>query len=221
MSPRQGGTGPLAQRPTHSGKSLELLGLAGVKTRRRVTLKVGRGRKDDGDEYEDSGMEASADEVEVDRAPKASQSRPPKKKRRVVSTATIGSDEEPAPTASTRKSKAQKKRQDGWPTYISRPRCTHCMRRGFACRSFVLPERGPPRFACEHCHDRKQQCTLTAPRRLAYSQGKLLDAGGSSMDVNEDETVAPVSSKRRRERVPKQGEGTGRQKGRGQGKGQG
>src|SRR5258705_184474 len=95
-SPSHGGTGPSAQRPTDSGKSLELLGLAGVKTRRWVTLKVGRGRKDDGDEYEDSGMEASADEMEVEMASKASQSRPPKKKRRVVSAATIGSDEEPA-----------------------------------------------------------------------------------------------------------------------------
>src|SRR5258705_12615809 len=84
-------------------------------------------------------MEASADEMEVDRAPKESQSRP-RKRRRIVSAATIGSEEDPAPKAPKRKPKADEGRKDGWPTYISRPRCTRCMRRGLRCRSFVLPQ---------------------------------------------------------------------------------
>src|SRR5258707_14818121 len=176
-SPNMVGTEASNQRPTHSGKSLELLGLAGMKVTRRVNLKMGRSRRDDGDEYEDSGVEGSADEMEVDSEPKEKQSRPPRKKRRIVSAATIGSEEEPAPKGPKRKPKADEERKDKWPTYVSRPRCSRCMRSGLRSRTFVLPQRGPPRFACEHCHQRKQQCPLTAPRRLAYSQGQLLDGG--------------------------------------------
>ena len=218
-SPYMVGTEASNQRPTHSGKSLELLGLAGVKVTRRVNLKMGRSRRDDGDEYEDSGVEGSADEMEVDSEPKEKQSRPPRKKRRIVSAATIGSEEEPAPKGPKRKPKADQERKDKWPTYVSRPRCSRCMRSGLRCRSFVLPQRGPPRFTCEHCHQRKQQCPLTAPRRLAYSQGQLLDGGELSMDVDEEEeTPAPVASKRKPQRVSERGEGTEKKKGKGKAK---
>src|SRR5258705_5558394 len=61
--------------------------------------------------------------------------------------------------------------------------------------------RSPPRFACEHCHQRKQQCPLTAPRRLAYSQGQLLDGGESSMDVKSVDLGGRVSLDRKSTRL--------------------
>jgi len=175
---------PKEKRPTTSGKSLELLETVGLIKRKRVTLLLGgKGGSEDFDgNEEDELSDGSDDHMVVDETPRDTIiHRPQRKKRHIVSSATVISDEE---METTWKVIDEDKVYEGWEMYLSEKTCAHCAAVGIVCRSFRLQSRGPPRFACCRCHDLKRMCEFTKPRRLAYVRVKK--TGRRALTIDDD-----------------------------------
>jgi len=133
------------KRPTTSGKLMELLELAGLTKRKRVMLLLtGQGGEEDFKECrEDVSADGSDHRMDVEGTPKDSvRIQRQRKKRRVVSSATILSDDESGEKICGLVD--EDRVYDGWEIYESKRSCVHCARVGVLCRSFRMRSHGTP-----------------------------------------------------------------------------
>jgi hypothetical protein len=185
-------------RPTTSGKSLELLEQNGLMNRKRVRLLLGRREgKEVYSKEEEELSDSSDDHMEVDKD--VIHHRPQRKRRRIISAATVPDDE---PEDKMKAIVDEEREYDGWETYESEKICSHCAAVGVFCRSFVLRSHGAPRFACCRCHDKKKICEFTKPRRLVYV--KIKNRGRTAAATDGDDADGEEDSKSRRKQIQKE-----------------
>jgi len=190
---------PVEPRPTTSGKSMKLLEQMMAPKRKRVVLKLREVEKelqDDVDAEYRPEMDGLADEsaAELD-AMDTTVSQPrtsSRKRRRIVSLATIPSDNDSEMEVDANPKKRTE--DDGWPTAAAPTPCAHCARQGLACRQFLRREKGHQRTACTLCRFRKRNCTFSR-RRHAEQRGASVYAEES--DAEESEADHPPQQLRR------------------------
>jgi hypothetical protein len=144
----------------------------------------------------------------------------PKKKRRIVSAATVDSEDESNRRGITEEMLVNRE----WPIHSSDVSCVPCSTSGKACWSFIRRLQGRPRNACVNCYRLKKRCNLADERRRAQSVSR--PRGRDEEDDDKEPLTGqkptrpskPIGKARTRDRSKSEGKRMSKGKGKGKGK---